>query len=166
MGNLNLSSPWVIFYRKVNELFKEDPEVHVVFDQDSNTIKLYVDNDEKYDALTQLLPTEKVFGNITLKIQVVPANTQEVNDKSKLELFKKAFKDNPVFVDTVSTEGDLGFHADYILFAKKVVQFYSDDLSDPHGATSTLYQELAKEVFGTDTGVYFCTDLGGEPLSD
>lgn len=164
MGNLNLSSPWVIFYRKVNELFKEDPEVKIVFDQDNNVLNLYVDNDEKAEALTKLLPTEKEFGNVVLKIRVVPANLE--NDASKLDMFKKAFKGNPVFVDAISTEGDLGFHADYLLFAKKVVQFYSDDLSDPHGATSTLYQELAKEVFGTETGVYFCTDLGGEPLSD
>ena len=164
MGNLNLSSPWVIFYRKVNELFKEDPEVKIVFDQDNNALNLYVDNDEKAEALTKLLPTEKEFGNVVLKIRVVPANLE--NDASKLDMFKKAFKGNPVFVDAISTEGDLGFHADYLLFAKKVVQFYSDDLSDPHGATSTLYQELAKEVFGTETGVYFCTDLGGEPLSD
>ena len=164
MGNLNLSSPWVIFYRKVNELFKEDPEVKIVFDQDNNVLNLYVDNDEKAEALTKLLPTEKEFGNVVLKIRVVPANLE--NDASNLDLFKKAFKGNPVFVDAISTEGDLGFHADYLLFAKKVVQFYSDDLSDPHGATSTLYQELAKEVFGTETGVYFCTDLGGEPLSD
>lgn len=158
MGNLNLSSPWVIFYRKVNELFKDDPEVKLVFNEEERTLKLFVDNAEKADALTKLLPTEKSFGNVSLKIAVVPADLK--NEESYADLFAKAFKGNPAFSDIISTEGEAGaFQATYVLFAKKVVQFYSDDLSDPHGNTSTLYQELAKEVFGELGTTYFCTDI-------
>lgn len=158
MGNLNLSSPWVIFYRKVNELFKDDPEVALVFNDEDVILKIYVDNVEKADAISKLLPSEKSFGNVTLKIEVIPANLNK--EESYADLFSKAFKGNPAFSDIISTEGHEGsFQATYILFAKKVVQFYSDNLTDPNGQTSTLYQDLAKEVFGELANTYFCTDV-------
>ena len=157
MENLNLSSPWVIFYRKIDELFKDDPEVKLVYSDEEVTLKLYVDNQEKADALTKLLPAEKEFGNVTLKIAVVPADFE--NKESTADLFKKAFRGNPAFSDIICSETPGSFQATYVVFAKKVVQFFSDDLTDAHGQTSTLYQELAKEVFGQIDGTYFCTDI-------
>lgn len=155
--NLDLSAPWYIFYSEVNELFKDDPEVKVVYNEEANEIKLYVDNEEKAEALTELLPTEKIFGKVVVRLTVVPANMEE-NKVSMADLFNKAFKGNPAFVNVVSTEGVPGaFQATYVVFAKKVVQYYADNLADPNGLTSTLYQEIARNVFG-DIDVNFCTN--------
>lgn len=41
----------------------------------------------------------------------------------------------------------------------KVVQYFNDDLGDAHGVCSTLYQEIAKDVFGEHEGIFFCTNL-------
>jgi hypothetical protein len=49
-----------------------------------------------------------------------------------------------------------------VVFVPKVVQYYTDNLGDINGFRTTLYQELAKELFGESEltrGVYFCTDI-------
>ncbi len=46
----------------------------------------------------------------------------------------------------------------YILFEPKVVQFFNDDLGDLNGLRSTLYQDIAANVFeDAHEGVFFCT---------
>ena len=62
MANMKLSPPWCIFYREIQALFGDDPEVHVVYDEQAEIVKVYVDNDEKAEVLSQLLPTKKMFG--------------------------------------------------------------------------------------------------------
>ena len=32
MAKLNLSPPWVVYYRKLSAFFKEDPEVRITYD--------------------------------------------------------------------------------------------------------------------------------------
>ena len=155
-NKLGLCSPWVDFYKKVDTLFKKDPEVKVDFDQDNYTVKLYVDNAIKADALTKLLPAEKEFGNVVLKIEVVPADNSE---ESRIDLFRKAFNGNPA-VDAITTAGPIGY--DFVIFAKEVVQYYNDDLADAYGYRSTLYQELALEVFGIEDNVLYSTTVTEE----
>lgn len=154
---LKIASPWVIFYRQINALFGDDPEIKVTFDEEENVIKLYVDNTDKAAAIEKLVPLEKTFGNVTVRVAVIPANMEE---KSKLELYETAFKGNPAFVNTISLGGGIVPSLNYVVFKKTVVQFHADDLGDPHGNISTLYQEIAKDVFEGETGLYFCTDNG------
>ena len=50
----------------------------------------------------------------------------------------------------------------YVVFKNCVVQFFNDNLNDPHGVLSTLYQDIAREVFGDcgmAGGVAYCTDV-------
>ena len=55
------------------------------------------------------------------------------------------------------------FH--YAVFQSKVVQFFNDDMSDINGNCTTLYQEIAKDVFsGRAEGVFFCTAAEGKNL--
>jgi hypothetical protein len=64
-----------------------------------------------------------------------------------------------------------GFKAMYVLFAREVVSYFNDNLADLNGLTSTLYQNLAEEVFPNHGGVFFCTEPGnstylGKPLGE
>ena len=163
MASLKLSAPWIKYYREVEELFKYDPEVRVVYDEDGNMINLYVENSTKADALSQLLPTTKTFGNVELYITVIPANgwthTQAIPTK---DLFSVAFNGNPIlsFIATVPIMNSIT----YVVFINKVVQYYNDDLGDVYGNCSTLYQTIADDVFDVKDGIYFCTDIpGAEP---
>ena len=156
MSKVNLSSPWVTFYREIEVLFSEDPEVTVIFDEDELEIRLYVDDAKKANALEKLLPYERTFGNVTVHVIVIPPNDTNEFDA---QLFYDAFNGNEAlsFIDVV--EGVFDNPLAYVVFKNKVVQYFNDDLGDIHGVCSTLYQDIAKRLFEGCKGIYFCTDL-------
>ena len=152
---LKLSAPWVQYANAVAALFDEDDEVDVQYDEDETTVKIRVNNQLKADALTKLLPVEKEFGNVKLKINVIPANLAA----SRSDLFRTAFAGNRAVNDFITIEGVFTNPVTYMVFRKEVVQYWIDNMGDPHGIRSTLYQELAKEVLGEQDGIMFCTDI-------
>lgn len=154
---VSISSPWISYVRKIEALFEPDPEIKIDFDNDDLNLKLYVEDAAKADALTQLLPAEKSFGNVNLKITVIPANA---NKESAISLFQKAFAGNPILNYIEGTEDTFSNPLYYFVFRNEVVQYFNDNLADIHGLESTLYQNLANEIFeGCHEGVLFCTDL-------
>lgn len=157
---VKMAPPWVQYVNSVNAMFAKDPEVKVIYDNDNTTLSLMVDNPVKADALQQIMPPEKEFGNVTLNIKVVPANLK----MTKAQLYHTAFSGNPAYVASVPIEGVFTNPLLYVVFAKEVVQYFNDDLSDLHGNRSTLYQNLANEIFTDHDGVLFCTDVGGENI--
>lgn len=154
MEKMKLSAPWYTYYRKINALFEKDPQIKVVFHEDINTLKLYVDDANKAEALEQLLPSEKSFGAVKMSIQVIPANLEAVNPN----LFQTAFDGNPVFSYMETIEGAFSKPITYVVFEPDVVQFFNDDLGDIHGNCNTLYQDIAKEIFDSADNIFFCTD--------
>lgn len=152
---MKLSAPWITYYKKIEALFGKDPEIKVIFDDETVTIRLFVDNEKKAEALTSLLPAVKVFGNVTVKIMVIPADKIGAD----INLFEAAFKGNPIFEGCVTGSDPVTSSFNYVVFKKEVVQFFNDDLSDVNGNCSTLYQELAKEIFGEKSGIYYCTSV-------
>lgn len=156
MSKMKLSPPWCTYVNKVKGLFNGDPDIKIEFDEEEYILQLFVDDDEKADALMKLLPPQKEFGNVVMKINVVPAN----NSTDYLELFRAAFKNNPNVVDITSVENPFGEPLNFVVFKKEVIQFYNDDISDLNGVLSTLNEMSAREVFGSsyDT-VNFCTDV-------
>lgn len=154
MDNVKLSPPWITYVNELKALFGKDPDITIKFDEDENHIQLLVDNSEKADALTALLPAVKNFGNVELYISVVPENL----DSSYATLVKNAFKNNPVISDVSTVQTPFG-DITYAMFRKEVVQFYNDQMDDPNGNKSTLYQDIARDVFGGDLlNTHFCTD--------
>lgn len=156
--NFNLSAPWYTYGKKIDALFGKDPDIKVSIEDDGTRIKLYVTGIGKAYALTRLLPTTKEFGEVTVRIDVIPANTD-----SKIDLIEEAFAGNPVlsFIDRNQLQTN---PLNYVVFRNEVVQFYNDQLDDVHGNLNTLYQELAKEILGKGEGVYYCTDYPVEEL--
>lgn len=151
---VNLSSPWVLYYRKLEAFFQQDNDIEVFLDEDVFCINIYVDNCKKAEALEELLPKEKVFGSVKIPINIIPSNTK----LSKLDLFKIALEGNEAVTDIETIEGVFTNPISYIVFEKEVVQYYADDIGDLHGVNSTLYQDLAKEIFGEAEGIHFCTN--------
>lgn len=177
MAKVKLSSPWVSYYNEVCAMFKNDPYVCVVYDEDEYTINLYVNHGAKAAALEMLMPTSKEFGaeigqGVTLHINVIPSNRalskmkaakkqlqtdpddQEINFE---DLFNTAFQCNNVYHCAHSVFGPYGFNATYVMFNKEVAQYYDDNLADYNGVRSTLYQEIAKDIFEEIPGVFYCT---------
>ena len=139
-------------------LFEQDPEIHFDFNDEDDELIMRVDNPTKAAALDELLPGSVKFGDVTLYITVVPGNVTY----TKADLFRIAFTGNPAFsfVESINDDETISFPANYCVFKNEVVQFPADDLSSYYGVKSTLYEDIAKEVFdGRHDGVYFCTDL-------
>ena len=157
MALLKLSAPWQIFYKELDVMFKKDSEVHIVCDPDNYTIDMYVENEAKAEALGKILPISKNFGNIDVTINVIPANKCNAR-RSKGSLIEDAFYDNPVVDKIVTLDGIMSNPITFVIFTKEVVQYWNDNLFDANGVCSTLYQEIAKNIFEDIDGVYFCTN--------
>lgn len=175
-----LSPPWVTYINKLQALFDGDPLIAFFIDYQAEggpKVTLAVGNGDKTAALMKLLPTEKQFGNITLHITIdgTPSNRAFVSLK---ELFETAFHNNPAFAYAVAPAQDGYWFPDmtYVVFKNCVVQFFNDNLNDCHGIISTLYEDIAEEIFEefkqnyTGGTVYFNTDVErgslGKPLGE
>ena len=151
---VKLAAPWIVYANQVEAMFKEDPDVKFEYDDAEKFITLRVNGDDKADALTQLLPAEQNFGGVVLTLRVIPANDTET---TTMDLFRRAFGGNPIVSEFVSAEtlwGTLNF----VVFKPKVVQYYDDNMMVLNGLKTTLYQDLAKEVFDGNSEVFFCTE--------
>ena len=163
MLELEIQSPWIILYEEINALFGSDPDIDVRYDQANYTIKIYVSKIHKADALTAILPMERTFGNITVKIEVIPPNTNEIDFT---ELFETAFAGNPCFDFATSVDTLALGPMDYVVFKPEATQFFVDDISDIYGAKTILYQDLAKDIFqdyDSTHKMHFCSSLIAEP---
>jgi len=147
---VGLASPWQTYFNKLKTLFGQDPEVHLSFDDRSEEkiITIRVDNLKKHDAIEKLLPEVRAFGNVIVRIIVIPPNEIRVIDRA--ELLDRAFEGNPVYDKLIIVEGGIPILGDtkYVMFKKKVAQFFNDNLADPNGNSSYLYADLAEEIFG------------------
>ena len=150
---LKLCSPWVNYYREIEALFGADKDVKIVFDEENYILKLFVTGVEKAEALARLLPAEREFGSVTVKTEVIPANPM---GDSIQNVYKAAFKDNPALVNFETVETPFGT-MNYAVFRNVVVQYPNDDIGDINGLRSTLYQDIAKDVFNNKDRVFFCT---------
>ena len=151
MARIKLQPPWIQFYEKLTLLFEEDSHIRILYDEEENEIRIFADSTEKAVALERLLPSENVFGNVKQKITIVPPNKEDTDD-------------NPIVEDIERVSGVFGYELIYIMFRKEVVQYFNDDISCYGGIRSTLYQDIAKEVFKFQAGVYYCTSEEDMPL--
>lgn len=152
--NTKMVAPWTEFANQVEAMFKEDKDIKFNYDDLSKVITLRVNGNDKAEALTKLLPTEKQFGAIVVKVNVILANKF---GEDKIDLFCRAFCGNPA-VAKITTVETLWGPLSFVVFAPKVVQYYDDTLFDLNGIHTTIYQDLAREVFGTFDGVCYCTE--------
>lgn len=157
---LKLSAPWVTLYRELDAMFGGDPDIKVVYvagDGEDPTIKMYVDGQDKADAISQLLPETYDFGGVVVPVTVIPSDKAV----TKESLFRTAFEGNPAFSYAVTAEGIFANPITYVVFKNRVVQFWNDNLGDVNGNVTTLYQDIAPELFVNSEvadGVCFCTD--------
>ena len=153
--SLKLSAPWITYYKQVYALFDGDPEVAVMYDDEDKKLTLLVDNDIKANALSELLPTEKSFGNVKVTIEVIPSNESQTIES----LVRNAFTGNPILSEIQTIEGVLSNPICYVVFKPAIAQFWNDDLSDLNGVYTMLHQDIATEVFEGRDGLFFCTVL-------
>ena len=146
-------APWTNYYREIEALFENDTQVTVKYDEEARVVKLYVDDQEKADAIAKILPDEKTFGNVVVKVNVIPANNE--NDTVE-DLIAKAFKGNAVLDYVKAIQTPFG-EMTYAVFKPDAVQYYNDDMGDINGMRTVLYQDIAKDVLNVD-GLRICSN--------
>lgn len=151
-----LSSPWMLFYKRVVQLFEKDPHVKVTFNNDTHELKLVVSGQKKAKAIAQILPKTRKFGNVEVHTRVL---CEEDKDSDSVKVLRDAFEDNDA-VSRIETLTDLcEIPINYVVFKPEIVQYFSDNFGDINGVTSTIYEEIAKDLFGgTVNGTFFCTE--------
>lgn len=165
MAKIKLSAPWDTYYEQVKALFGDDPEIHIVFDEEKKDLKLYVDTFTKANALQNLFPIEKEWGGVTMAITVIPPNKESTfkivrnGEMTSKEIIEYAFCGNPHFVECIDVDFPLWSGFIYVMFKNEVIQYYTDDLGDLNGMSSTLAQDIAWKIFEPVDGVYYCTEL-------
>lgn len=159
---LKISPPWITYTNMLEALFDADPQIAFNVSPDARTVTIACNNGDKCAALARLLPEEKQFGNVRFEINIdgPMSNRAFVNNK---ELFETAFEGNPAFAYCVCPVEEHYWYIDftYVVFKNCVVQFFNDNLNDCHGLLSTLYQDIAAEVFADAglNGVCYNTDV-------
>lgn len=151
-----LSAPWETYYKKLQALLGDDPEISLKFDKAAGVIKIYVDNAKKADALDRLLIARKVFGNVKINITVIPSN--KVYHGEYEDLYDCAFDGNPVFVGTQYASLPEGGDLSYVIWSREVAQFFNDNLADYQGNQTMLYEQIARDVLKYEPAVYHCTE--------
>ena len=154
-----LVSPWINYFHEVEELFRYDEDVAVKFDDDSCTLKLYVDDQKKAEAIEYILPKEKVFGNVTMKISVIPSN-KELSDP--MEALRIAFKGNRIFNGTQVSPSPFG-DVKFAIFSPDSVQYYNDNMYSLCGMKTTIYEDIAKDVLDVPSDVHITSDCWNRP---
>ena len=158
--NLKLSAPWEIYCRKLQALFSKDPEI-VVSDiaqrGGARVMIIQTCNVDKYNALKQVFPSVKYFGDAALQIDIRMPN----EDEFKLDpqnLMEDLFDGNEA-VDKVCVSLDpFGNEQTYVMFRPEVMQFFNDNIRDYNGICTTVAENLARDVLEKDAEqVNFCT---------
>ena len=172
MAKVNLVAPWDEYYNEMVAFFAEDPDVMVLYDTEEKHIKVLVRTQHKAEALTYLLNSEVDFGGVKLLITVVPANEvmkdvklffKTANNEENYNIeYCHALNGNELFSSTRTIKNMMGFDAVFVVFQKKVVQYYNDNLGDLNGMKSTLAEYIARDIFAVHNGVFFCTDTRDE----
>ena len=175
MSIVNLSAPWVQYYRKLDAMFKHDINVTVVFDGTDIRCDLYVDGDEKAEALAKLLKPTVEFGNVIMPVIVHPSNEIRAMYENKLvypyapgryartapyaqDMHYIALNTNSAMTSVEYKYGPGGAVFTYVIFRPQVVQYFADNIGDYYGNVSTLYEDIARDIFIEETGVHYCTD--------
>lgn len=172
MAIVNLSAPWIEHYRKLQTMFANDPDVSVVYDSACMVCEIYAEGEKRAEALEKLLKPSVQFGNVVLNITVHQVNG--ISEKygrflpltlrnglyahRKDDLHYQALLTNPAVNSIEYTYGPGKEVLTYVIFTPEVAQYFSDDIGDYYGLKSTLYEDIARDIFVEEFGVFYCTN--------
>ncbi len=148
-ARLKVLPPWLIFVKKLEAMFDGDPQIafNVNWSGDDPSVVLSTNNPDKAAALAKLLSEDKWFGNVLLRVKIDAPTFSNNAFTDPKELFETAFAGNPMFAYVITTDGYWYIPFTYVVFKNCVVQYFADNLNDPHGINSTLYQDIAADIF-------------------
>lgn len=154
--NVDISSPWMTYYKKLVALFNDDPELEVKWNEDEKSVIIESTNTFKILALEKLLDPSITFGNVTITVKCLVKNGSE---DSAAAIFKTAFAGNPHFSKVIETT-ITAIDETFVLFKPEVIQFFNDDITDYYGNWNGLAEDITRDVIKKD----FRVNIGTESM--
>lgn len=154
----SIQAPWVTYHNYVKAMFGRDEEINIHdIEKAADGYKFIISstNSDKLSAISSIFrSTIFEFGNVKLHIDFRVENDEEYDVE---DLYNTAFEGNPVFDEVIVGSVPSGEAVYYVMFAKEVIQFFNDDLSDPYGNYNGLAEDIARDLFKTAVNVNFAT---------
>mgnify|MGYP003321061786 CR=1 FL=1 len=146
--NVKLSPPWDGYMNMLASFFKGDKRVRVGGCDDKRVGTIEVFDTKMYCALEQVLNKKIRFGNVTLRIRIVPANDLKAfkNTMTDLAALKVVLSGNPAFAKFITRKTEVG-NAVFCMFKPVVLMWYNDNLGSPYKQTASVYELAAQTVF-------------------
>ncbi len=148
-----LSPPWFVQWNKVLVSVGADDGVQVdALDTTASpyVITVHVSDPVKAQAMASILIPQYSFGNVQVSVRVLDASGTMVQPaalgslQDLLNATNAALASNKLFVGAFPANTGLPVPQVGALFARVVVQFFDDDISEPH----SNYNATAASVFG------------------
>jgi ubiquitin C len=109
----------------------------------------------------------KILSGKTIILYFNDGNTVNDINCTTEEALRIAFKNNDALSFIHCVETMFKDRVTYVVFRKTVVQYFCDNMMDIHGVKSTLYEDIARDVFEgvlDNNMISFCTDTYGVSL--
>ena len=153
---VKLSPPWNTYVKELFNILQGIPGIS--FDQMERieggyTQPIRVDDAKIYEALSAILPKVKKYGNVTLNIQLIPADGACVAPEPGytpaeiLDFFKEVFSINSLVTDVQLIHTVVGFDYYFVVCKKDVIQFFNDDTTDLYGNANLTVEDTFRDVF-------------------
>lgn len=156
---VKLSAPWETIQHMVAALLAPDTEVEVTELSETSkgvySFDVISKNGKKIAALEKVIKNTFNVGNVTVNVNFIHEREE---DEVTAQDFLDAFEGNSNFVTVADASKGL-FNISYVIFAKEILQFFNDDLSDINGNMSIIVADAAKNVCNITDGMSFCTDV-------
>lgn len=152
---IKLLSPWELYVRKMKVMFDKDAEIYIEYDEENSILEINVSDLSKALALTFLIPDFVEFGDKKVT-NVIKFDGENLKDP--YYICSLAFNNNDSVSSIIKPHGQFLDGTAFVCFKKEVVQYPNDNMFDANGVCSTLYQNLAKELFPDKVNIFFCTD--------
>lgn len=161
-ARVGICSPWLLFHKKVFNLFQYDDEIEVDTEVESvngiASFNISSSNSKKLFAIMKILKNDIKFGNITLHINYVFKNEDTEDQYATTEDFENAFDGNPLFYRIL--DNSIGYN--FAIFDNVILTYYADDMTDYCGNAHQIVADLVKEVTKESPLVHVCTKVEDE----
>ena len=160
--NLKLEAPWESHKKMLHAMFDRDPDIEVGEVGTSKNpdfqyfVPIEVRNHDKFVALTKVLKTSLIFGNVKMEIVLYDVENEFVNPYA--QIYQTLFEGNSIVKDIQTASDITGTPIVYVRFQPEVIQYFDDNMSDFSGNRSCLAQDIANEIFDNNQwSLHFCT---------
>jgi hypothetical protein len=95
------------------------------------------------------------MGNITVRVVF---DYEAPSDTITSEDWKTAFDGNPLFKELVNVPITPDSSVNYAIFAREILTYFVDDLTDIYGNRHIIVADLVKQLSNETAGINVCTE--------